>query len=86
MPVEWHAGDVIRLHGDCGVEDAEAMLSLLLGNPGATVEWAACTKAHTAVAQVLVALAPPLAEGGPCGDPVLERWIAPILRRHRTSA
>ncbi len=86
MPVEWDERNVIRLHGDCGVEDAEALLSLLLGHPGAPVAWATCGRAHAAVAQVLLALAPPLAEGGPCGDPLLERWIAPMLRRPRTSA
>ncbi len=66
---------VILLEGACPVEEAETLLALLLSAPGAIVDWSACTKLHTAVFQVLVALRPRLR--GDCQDPFVRTWLAP---------
>jgi len=70
-------GAVIRLEGECRVEDAEALLSLLQEDAGRVVDLTAAGGLHTAAIQVLLALRPPLA--GPAGDPFLARWLVPLL-------
>jgi len=64
----------IVLEGDCAVEEAEVLLRLLLENPATPVDWTRCERLHTAVLQVILALAPTLA--GPCGDPWIDQWVA----------
>ena len=69
----------ILLQGNCPVEEAETLLGLLLAEPGSVVDWSGCTRAHTAVVQVLIALRPPVR--GTCRDAILARWITPVLAR-----
>jgi hypothetical protein len=76
MIMRGDAGEIL-LQGQCPVEEAETLLGLLLAEPGAVVDWSGCTKAHTAVAQVLLALRPPVR--GTCRDVFMARWIAPSL-------
>ncbi|MCO6419969.1 hypothetical protein JYK14_27960 [Siccirubricoccus sp. KC 17139] len=69
---------VVHLRGDCPVEDAELLLSLLREGGGRMVQIGEADRLHTAVVQVLLALRPPLA-GAPT-DPFLSRWLVPLLR------
>ena len=71
-------GMVIRLEGECRVEDGEPLLALLTGGTGRTVDLTMAGPLHAAVVQALLALQPPLA-GSP-GDAFTARWIAPLLR------
>jgi hypothetical protein len=68
---------MLVLEGVCPVEDAEALLQQLQARPAATVDWTQCSHLHTAVLQVV------LASGrnpiGPCGDPIVSRWLQPKL-------
>jgi hypothetical protein len=69
----------VELVGNCGSEDAEALLRLLSANPTADVDWRGCEGAHTAVVQVLVA-----ARVRPLGSPTnrfLADMVAPLLGR-----
>ena len=68
-------GATIRLEGVCPVEDAETLASLILDDPTAPVDWAACTRLHTAVYQVLLGLRPSVL--GVCGDSVHPVLAAP---------
>ncbi len=77
MSIVRGSANEIFLQGLCSVEEAETLLGLLLTEPGAVVDWSGCTKAHTAVAQVLLALQPTVR--GTCRDPFLARWVAPRL-------
>lgn len=70
-------GSIIHLEGECRVEDAEPLLSLLQEEAGRVVDLSAASRLHAAVAQVLLALRPPLA--GPAGDPFAARWLVPLL-------
>ena len=45
----------IYLEGVCPIEDAEPLLQLLLADPEATVDWAACDLAHGTIVQILLA-------------------------------
>jgi len=65
----------IELAGDCPIEDAEKLQCCLLEHPGAAVDWRTCTTAHTAVIQVLLAVA-----ATPIGPPQGE-----FLRKHMDS-
>jgi len=77
MTVIRDADGTIRLDGDCGAEDAEALLRHLGADPGAAVDWRGCTRAHTAVVQVLMALRPAVL--GPPADDFLQAHVAPLL-------
>jgi hypothetical protein len=68
-----HGNGTITLEGDCSVEDAEALLQMLLATPAARVDWTQAGHLHTAVVQVMVAAKPTLA--GPCGDSWVRQWI-----------
>jgi hypothetical protein len=78
MTVRIAAGGCIELVGACPSEDAEALLRLLLADPGTTVDWRDCRDAHTAVVQVLMAVRPKLL--GPPADARLKDWVAPAIR------
>jgi hypothetical protein len=69
-----HDGNRIRLEGACEVEDAEPLLALLQRHPGDAVDLGACTRAHGAVVQLLLAfrsvLIPPVASG-PLADVIV---------------
>lgn len=70
-------GGTLHLEGDCGSEEAEPLLALLLEQPSRAVSLAGTRTLHTAVVQVLLALRPQLAE--PPAEPFLRRWIAPLF-------
>ena len=70
---------VVRLDGDCAVEDAETLLALLLDQPAAAIDLAQCTRLHLAVVQVLLVAHRPIA--APPGDPFLRDFIVPVLAR-----
>ncbi len=72
-------GDVIRLAGACGVEDAEPLAALCRAGPGVAVDLAAAGPLHTAVVQVLLEFAPPL-RGVPA-DPFAAAFVVPALER-----
>jgi hypothetical protein len=71
--------DVIFLEGSCPVEDAEPLLVFLQEQPDRHVDLSACTRAHTAVVQVLMTATPPLSGLDPQG--FLQQWIVPNLDR-----
>ena len=77
MTVRRSPDGVVVLEGACPVEEAETLLGLLLEQADATVDWAGCTKMHTAVLQVLLALRPLIR--GACQDPFAQKWLAPNL-------
>lgn len=64
----------IALEGDCGAEDAETLLQMLLETPKVPVDWTRCGELHTAVVQVLFAAKPRFS--GPCGDTWLRPWLS----------
>lgn len=64
-------GDLVRLAGDCPVEDAEALLQAL---PGRGIDLAGAGRLHTAVIQVLMALQPPVV--APPADPFTLAWLS----------
>jgi hypothetical protein len=70
-------GNIMRLHGDCPVEDAETVMRLLQAAVDPTVSLTEVRILHTAVLQVLLALRPKLV--GPVRDPFISRWLAPLL-------
>ena len=76
-----HAAEdgTIVLSGICPVEDAEALVRLLLVDPAAAVDWCACDQVHTAVVQVLLACGRPTR--GPPRARFLRDWIEPLLAR-----
>jgi hypothetical protein len=78
MSVRVDAG-VVRLEGECAVEQAETLLGLLQEHPAATIDLQRCTRLHLAVAQVLLAAGRPLT--APPVDPFLHDLFAPILVR-----
>jgi hypothetical protein len=75
VSVRRHDDGTIHLEGDCPVEDAEPLLELLQATPGARVDWRGCGRLHTAVVQVVLAVAPDCI--GPCGDPFIGQWVDP---------
>jgi hypothetical protein len=70
-------GSVIRLEGECRVEDAEPLLAALRAGTACSVDLTAAGHLHAAVVQVLMALRPALA--GPPADPFTAKWLAPLL-------
>lgn len=71
------ADGVIVLEGDCPVDEAEALLDLLLANPNAPVDWTACDQLHTSVIQVLLAAGRSI-RGEP-ENTFIRRWIVPHI-------
>ncbi|MFC4169537.1 hypothetical protein [Teichococcus aestuarii] len=69
--------DTLHLEGDCGSEEAEPLLSLLLERPSRGIALGRARTLHTALVQVLLALRPRLLEAPT--DPFLRQWIAPVL-------
>ncbi len=72
------AGNVILLEGQCGLDDAERLLRVLLEASEAPIDWHNCADAHTAVIQLLV-IAGREIRGTPRSD-FLKDKIAPLLR------
>ena len=82
MTIAIAADGAVGLEGSCPVEDAEALLQILLASPNASVDWSACEWAHTAVIQVLLA-----ARITPVGEPkgaFLRDHLARVLERGAT--
>ena len=71
-------GEVIRLDGDCRVEDAEPLAELLRHGPR-PVDLEGCDRLHGAVVQVLLAFGPAL-RGEPASD-FARRHLIPALAR-----
>jgi hypothetical protein len=69
---------LIRLTGRCGPEDAEAVLVALQEGRDRTVDLDGVEKLHTAVAQVLLAVRPPV-HGTP-EDAFLANHLAILLQ------
>ena len=65
--------DVVRLSGDCRVEEAEPLTGLLQAGRRA-VDLSQCRQAHSAVIQVLLAFRPAIA-----AEPA-DPWLRDILR------
>lgn len=78
MSVRRDESGTIILEGNCPVEDAEPLLQLIQETTVARCDWTRCSGLHTAVLQVVLVASPSLL--GPCGDPWIERWIAPIAQ------
>lgn len=53
-------GGVVRLEGACPIEDAEPLTALLQADGRRPVDLSACHAMHAAIAQALIAFAPPL--------------------------
>lgn len=70
-------GPVIRLEGECRVEEAEPLLALLQEDAGREVDLGGAGALHTAVVQVLFALRPRI-RGLP-QDGFLTHWLLPLL-------
>jgi hypothetical protein len=73
MTVRLGSDGGVILEGICPVEDAEALISLLLGNPNAHLVWDGCALAHTAIIQILMAAQPMM--HGPPKSAFLSKWI-----------
>ena len=70
-------GETVRLVGDCGVEEAEALLASLTPDCPRLVDLSAARNLHTSVFQVLLLLRPPICVPHP--DPYFAKWLAPLL-------
>jgi hypothetical protein len=68
----------IMLKGACDVGDAEVLVQLLLQDRTSVVDWSACTYAHAAIVQVLLAAEPRL-DGSPADD-FLAKFVANLLK------
>jgi hypothetical protein len=77
MSVRLAEGARLQLEGDCPIADAEVLLRHLLETPGATIDWRACERLHTAVVQVLLASRAPLL--GPPAGAFLRNWLEPVV-------
>jgi|tagenome__1003787_1003787.scaffolds.fasta_scaffold20372352_3 anti-anti-sigma regulatory factor len=76
-------GNIIRLHGECRLEEAETLLRLLQIDGARIVDVSGVTSLHTAVFQVLVALRPPVRGDG--GDAFFREWIQPLVSEMQDS-
>jgi hypothetical protein len=70
-------GTVVRLTGECRVEDAEPLLAMLQEQAGRNVDLSEARRLHTAVLQILMAIRPEI-RGGSL-DAFLRTWIEPLL-------
>ncbi|OJU09306.1 MAG: hypothetical protein BGN86_14255 [Caulobacterales bacterium 68-7] len=68
----------VRLEGDCGVEDAEAVVAALMADAAARVDLSQCRQLHTAVVQALLVFRPRI-DGTPA-DHFLATFVAPALQ------
>jgi hypothetical protein len=84
MTVTRHSAETIFLEGTCNAEDAEPLLQMLIETPAARLDWRACDRLHTAVAQVILVAGPAVA--GPCGDAWVEKWLSQGSSDRRRSA
>ena len=76
-------GNIIRLIGDCHVEDAESLLSLLQTGGARALDLTECTLIHGAAVQVMLAFRPAIA--APSRDHFIANWLCPALSSHDTT-
>lgn len=79
MTVRLAEDGAVELVGDCPLEDAGRLQQQLLAKAGAPVDWRACTTAHAAVIQVLLASGAVL-RGPPAGH-FLKMHLDPLFKR-----
>ena len=82
MTVHRDGAGNIALEGDCGADDAETLLQMLLETPAAPLDWSRCGELHTAVLQVILAARPRFT--GLCGDTWLRSWLPKSLLDSQT--
>jgi ABC-type transporter Mla MlaB component len=70
-------GDIVYLRGECRVEDAETLLSLLQQDTARQVDLSAVRHIHAAVLQVLLRCRPRLS--GSATDRFVNLWLEPLL-------
>ena len=78
MTVRLARDGTVELHGVCPIEDAQTLHEHLLSVPDSPVDWRACSQAHTAVIQVLMASGAVL-RGPPAGE-LLCMWLDPAMK------
>ena len=69
-------GDTVLLEDVCAVDDAETLMGHLQAG-AARIDWSGCTHLHTACLQVMLAARVPI-RGTPA-NPLLARWLGPLL-------
>jgi hypothetical protein len=74
-------GAVIRLEGDCRVEEAETLTAFLENGGGWTVDVSQCRHLHAALVQALLRFGP-MVQGVP-ENPFIRDMIVPILKAAR---
>jgi hypothetical protein len=67
----------VTIDGGCGVEDALPLLEYLQGNATARLDLRTCNNLHSAVLQVVMAVADRIAVLPE--EAFLGRWLAPLL-------
>jgi hypothetical protein len=72
---------IIRLEGDCGVEDAEPVFSAFSEGRATAVDLSGADKIHGAVAQALLRVGAKIV--GRPADPFLADHVAPALEKRR---
>lgn len=70
--------NVIHLAGRCLAEDAEALLAVMLENPGAVVDVSGAQKLHLALVQILLAACPVVQ--GAASNTNLPRHLTDLLQ------
>ena len=78
MSVRRADNGTIILDGTCPAEDAEPLLQMLQARRVAGVDWTQSRQIHTAILQIILAAG--VVTVGPCGDPCVEKWLAPELQ------
>jgi len=78
MPVTYKK-TVAILDGICAVEEAEQLLEWLGQHPKGKVNLKQCEHLHSAIAQVLMAVKPPLTAAP--ADPEMATWLLPAITR-----
>lgn len=73
MTVRRNEDGTIVIDGTCRVDDVEALMALLHAEPRPSLDWTGCRQIHTAVLQLILVMKPAIR--GPCGDPLVRRWI-----------
>jgi hypothetical protein len=68
-------GEIIRLEGECGVEDAETLVSLLRDAETPIVDMGSCRQVHTAVVQALLSHGARVS--GESGEPFIRDFVLP---------
>ena len=69
--------NAIILAGNCGVEEAETLLALVQANPETPVDIARVEWLHTALWQVILALAPQIT--GEPSHKFIREWMMPLV-------